>query len=70
MNEQCSNCKDPVMNTKQPPDRIYLQWHCGEHDADYGDPEPGNVTWCEDSIFEDDVEYVRVDTNERTMQQV
>ena len=43
------------------PDRIYLQWNCEEHDPDWGDPEPGDVTWSPESVFEDDVEYIRRD---------
>jgi hypothetical protein len=43
-----------------PPDKIYLQF--------YGDQEPpseptkvGDVSWCEDSIFEHDILYLRAD---------
>jgi len=44
----------------KPPDRIFLQWHCEEHDSDWGNPEPGDVTWSPESIFGDDIEYLRV----------
>lgn len=43
------------------PNKVYLQWHCGEHDPDYGNPEPGDVTWSPENIFEDDIEYIRAD---------
>lgn len=45
---------------KGPPERIYLQWSCEEHDADWGAPDPGDVTWCKNRIFNDDAEYVLV----------
>ena len=51
----------------QPPNRIYLQFYCGEHDPEYGDPEPGDVTWCAEQVFSDDVEYVRVKKQETGM---
>jgi hypothetical protein len=53
------------MNT--PPDKIYLQF--------YGDQEPpqpneqievGNVSWCQDSIFEYDIPYLRADKSMTT----
>lgn len=31
------------------PKKIYLQWHKDSHE----------VTWCEDMINDDDIEYVR-----------
>lgn len=43
------------------PERIWLQWNCEEHDPDYGDPEPGDVTWSQEPVFSDDLEYVRAD---------
>ena len=43
----------------QPPETIYLQWYCGQHDEEWGNPEPGDVTWSPDTVFEDDVEYTR-----------
>ena len=41
------------------PDRIWLQWY-GDSSPDQGEPtnSHGDVTWCEDNIFEHDVEYV------------
>lgn len=51
---------DAVKKDKQgPPVSIFLQWHCGEHYPEWGDPDPGDVTWAEDAIFDDDVAYVR-----------
>lgn len=44
--------------SKNPPRVIYLQLYCGERDASYGNPDPGDVTWCKDKIFPDDVRYV------------
>lgn len=42
-----------------PPTVIYLQWNCEENDPSYGNPDPGDVTWCPDKIFSDDVRYIR-----------
>lgn len=49
--------------SKQPPNRIYLQW--------YGDEEPHEdevfeVSWCEDKIYKHDIEYIRVEKPEIT----
>ena len=54
------------MKPNQPPDVIYLQVH-GEdrkrlHPHDFRSDEEvdaGDVTWCEDQIFDTDVRYVR-----------
>ena len=45
---------------KAAPERIFLQWY---GDATHPDPSKGRgeVTWCKESVFEHDVEYVRVD---------
>jgi len=40
------------------PKAIWLQWNCGQHDPSYGNPDPGDVTWCKDRIFDDDVRYI------------
>jgi len=45
---------------KTPPNKIYLQWNCDENDEDWGNPEPGDITWCPESIFSDDVAYFRI----------
>ena len=40
----------------KPPDKIYLQFN---HDLD------GLTTWCEDKIYDDDIEYIRKDSVEQ-----
>lgn len=47
-----------MTESKQPPDELWLQWNCGEHDQSWGNPNPGDVTWCGDRVFSDDVRYV------------
>ncbi len=43
---------------KNPPDRIFLQWH-GDADANlYRGEEPGEVTWSSERIFHSDIQYV------------
>lgn len=49
----------------KPPHRIFLQWYCEEHDSMWGDPSPGDVTWCPDPVFSDDLEYVLVSKPEQ-----
>lgn len=46
---------------QDPPKTIYLQWHCEEHDSDWGNPSPGDITWCPDQIFSDDLVYKLVE---------
>ena len=48
------------MTAKEYPKKIYLQNEDGAHpdcDTYYGE----GVTWCEDKINKDDVEYIRAD---------
>ena len=45
---------------KTPPNKIYLQWNCEEHDSNWGNPEPGDITWAPESIFSDDEVYFRI----------
>ena len=73
-NLKCDGCGwvDPV--TRKPngeqmtdfPKKIYLQKEDGAHpdcDTYYGE----GMTWCEDKLNKDDVEYIRADlVNERT----
>lgn len=51
----------------EPPERIWLQWY-GE-DAPLTDPDApvdlGEVCWCQDSVFDTDIEYVRVKKRKR-----
>lgn len=43
---------------KQPPKKIYLQWH-GSGDPDpSSDINPNDVSWCRDKIFKHDLVYV------------
>lgn len=42
---------------KQPPDEIYLQFY-GEGQPEDSTPVNGEVTWCEDRVFDSDVRYV------------
>lgn len=49
---------------KGPPNRIWLQWHGDEapgEDGKFHEPDPchEDVTWCQDKIFEHDVEYAK-----------
>jgi hypothetical protein len=49
---------------KQIPDKIYLQVHGADKDdltaAELKEFAPnGDVAWCEDKIFDTDIEYVR-----------
>lgn len=51
------------------PDRCFLQWHgdvtedeAREYDEDPDwKPDDGEATWCQDRVFDADVEYVRAD---------
>lgn len=52
------------MSNQQPPRTIYIQWH-GDGDPDDGDVSIGDVTWCKDRIFDNDVEYIRADVVEQ-----
>lgn len=47
-----------MSESKDAPERIYLQWH-GDGEPD--EEPPVEVSWCEDKIFTHDVEYVRRD---------
>lgn len=44
---------------REPPNRIWLQFHGDGSPDDPGEPDPADVTWCQDKINEHDVEYVR-----------
>jgi hypothetical protein len=46
------------MNT--PPDKIYLQFY-GDQEPPSEPTEVGDVSWCEDLIFEHDILYLRAD---------
>ena len=46
------------MNT--PPDKIYLQFY-GDQEPPSEPTEVGDVSWCEDSIFEHYILYLRAD---------
>jgi hypothetical protein len=49
-----------------PPDKIYLQFH-GSGDADdEADVSPGDVTWCQDRVFDSDIEYTRTPATEHS----
>lgn len=57
---------------KQPPDKIYLQWHGDGEPNDVGEVDGNEVTWCKDKIFEHDIEYVqasRIDALEIAIKQ-
>ena len=43
-----------------PPDKIYLQFY-GDQEPPSEPTEVGDVSWCEDSIFEHDILYLRAD---------
>ena len=43
-----------------PPDKIYLQFY-GDQEPPSEPTEVGDVSWCEDSIFEHDLLYLRAD---------
>lgn len=49
---------------KGPPAVIWLQWHGDERpdeDGEFTEPDPdhNDVTWCQNKVFDGDVEYVR-----------
>jgi len=43
------------------PKRIWLQWDGSADEDEVGEPYPPEVTWCQDRVFDRDVEYVRAD---------
>jgi len=47
------------------PKRIWLQWDGSADEDEVGEPYPPEVTWCQDRVFDRDVEYVRADEIER-----
>ena len=46
------------MKQDGPPHEIYLQWNCSENDPNWGNPDPGDVTWSSTEVFSDDVRYI------------
>lgn len=52
--------------SSEAPKRIWLQWH-GDADPELelGDVATGEVSWCENQVYNRDVEYVRTDEVER-----
>lgn len=46
---------------KNPPDKIYLQWHGDGEPDDVGEVSEVDVTWCKDRIYSQDIEYVQAD---------
>jgi hypothetical protein len=46
----------------KPPERVWLQWYGDDSDPDFDEPNHvmEEVTWCDEQMFEYDVEYVRV----------
>lgn len=47
------------------PDIIWLQWHGDGRPDDHGEVDNRDVTWCQDKIYEHDIEYVRCSWRER-----
>lgn len=48
------------------PNKIWLQWHGDGNPDEPGEPDPADVTWCQDKINEHDIEYVRWTWRERS----
>ena len=53
---------------KDPPVTLFLQWN--PEDAEWGSPSPGDTTWCDERVFDSDVEYIRADDVEKTIRQL
>jgi len=53
--------KPPPGTVAPPPERIYLQWHGdATHPETHPDaPQPAEVSWCADRIYDSDVAYIR-----------
>lgn len=49
------------MSERQPPDKIFLQWY-----GELVEPFDEGVTWCEDKINYDDIEYRRAEFADTT----
>jgi hypothetical protein len=49
-----------VQRISKAPERIWLQTGT-EIDEDLTDVAWGEVSWCQDKIYESDIEYVRID---------
>ncbi|MCB1061205.1 MAG: hypothetical protein KDB65_13360 [Calditrichaeota bacterium] len=48
---------------KQPPEKIYLQWY---GDGTFEEPEdihPSEITWCQDKMYDADIEYVNASSH-------
>lgn len=52
-----------------PPEKIYLQFY-GDQEPSSEPTEVGDVTWCQDSIWEHDVLYLRSDRAEALRQAI
>jgi hypothetical protein len=52
------------MTFDEPPERIWLQLH-GDSEPEYPVTCDESVTWCWESIFPQDIEYVRADIAEQ-----
>ena len=53
------------------PSSIYLQWHGDAEPSEFYDgPEPTDVTWAREKIWDHDVKYIRADMVEKLMESV
>jgi hypothetical protein len=53
------------MGKKQPPETIYLQWGDGS-----GIDGVSEITWCDQAVEDDDIEYVRADLTEQARAEI
>lgn len=53
------------------PSSIYLQWHGDAEPSEFCDgPEPSDVTWAKEKIWDHDLKYIRADLVEKLMESV